>query len=118
MTISLTQGATILYPEIVTGYDTTRKSSSTLHKVIGRGDPDVTLGSISTRSGTLEIWCSSYLVALDVEGLHTRTGVVVLADTLAPGKDMSYVVDGEVRVSPEMGTSRWLVSIAYAEVLP
>lgn len=114
--ITITQGATTIQPELVTGYETVRQSATTVHRIIDRAEPDATLQAAGGRTGTLEMWCSTYLVALAVEEIHTRTGVLALANDEAPGQDMTYVVDGELRVRPEWGTPRWLVTVAYAEV--
>lgn len=117
MSTTITWGTQSVYPELVTGYDSRRESGNLLHMVIGRADPDVTLKAAGLRQGTLEVWCSGHATALAVEALHAQVGVLHLTDDDAPGLGMDYVVAGPVEVRPEIGTTRWLVRVAYAEVI-
>jgi len=117
VTTTITWGTQVVYPELVTGYDSRRESGNLLHTVIGRDDFDVTLKAAGLRQGTLEVWCPSHASALEVEALHAQVGVLHLTDDDAPGLAMYYVVSGPVEVRPEFGTPRWLVRVAYAEVI-
>src|SRR5665647_3861667 len=117
MTTTITRGAQVVYPELVTGYDSRRESGNLLHNVIGRADFDVTLKAAGMRQGTLEVWCPSHTSALGVEALHAQAGVMHLTDDDAPGVAMHYVVSGAIDVTPAFGTPRWLVRVGYAEVI-
>lgn len=114
MSTTITWGTQAVYPEMVTGYESARESGNVLHKVIGRADPDVTLRAAGLRTGSLEIWCSTHQVALDVEAMHAQAGVFHLTDTAFPGLGMHYVTSGRVELRQD-GT-RWLVRVEYAEV--
>ena len=114
---TITWGTQSVTAELVTGYDSRRDSGNLLHTVIGRADPDVTLKAAGLRQGTLEVWCPSHSGALEVEALHAQVGVLHLTDYDQPGLDMFYVVAGPVETRPEIGTTRWLVRVAYAEVI-
>ena len=117
MTTTIIWGTQVVHPELVTGYDSRRDSGNLLHLVIGRVDPDVTLKAAGLRQGTLEVWCPSHSSALAVEALHAQVGVLHLTDDDRPGVAMHYVVSGAIDVTPEFGTPRWLVRVAYAEVI-
>jgi len=117
VTTTITLGVQSVYPELVTGYDSRRESGNLLHTIIGRADPDVTLKAAGLRQGTLEVWCPSHSSVLEVEALHAQVGVLHLTDDDAPGVAMHYVVSGAIDVTPEFGTPRWLVRVAYAEVI-
>lgn len=117
MTTTITWGTLVVYPELVTGYESRRESGNLLHTVIGRDDFDVTLKAAGLRQGTLEVWCPSHSSALEVEALHAQIGVMHLTDDDRPGVAMHYVVSGTIDVTPEFGTPRWLVRVAYAEVI-
>lgn len=104
--------------EMVTGYTAERGSLSTIHDVVGRPDPVVTVGRLGYRRGTLEVWCATYEAAADVVGVYERGQVVMLRQATFAGLDM-YHTPTSLAVEPypdETGTRRWRVSVQYVEV--
>lgn len=101
----------------LTGYTSTRSSRSTVHEVIDRADPVVSLGPLGLRTGTLEAWCPTLAAARALEVAYDRGEVVQLRQDV-PGLDMYHVATG-VRATPDAAATeprRWLLSVDYVEV--
>lgn len=103
---------------LITNYDARRRSGNTIHEVIDRPDPAVTLAPLRTRGGTLELWAESYVDAAALAAVHELRHVLMLRQTAHAGLDMFYVVDGDVAVSPYAVADpiRWAVRVPYLEV--
>ena len=100
----------------ITTYQSSRSSSTILHKVIDRRDPVVNMGKLGLREGQLDIWCPDYLTtrALD-EALDT--GEIVMLRQEVPGLDMWFTVsDVDVQPFNEQGLStRYRYSVRFQE---
>lgn len=119
MTISITRGVTTIYPSLILGYKSERKSGNQIHNIIGSGSPDVTYGPASYRTGTLQIFCLSWTDAVALETLHTQAGKFTLTDTVTTSVSMTYVPSGAIASELDDQTGkRWVVSVDYQEVAP
>jgi hypothetical protein len=105
-----------LQVELNTNAQTTRASLSTVHEVIDRADPIVTLAPLKLRTGTLELWCSTYEQGRALEQLYDRGDVVQLRQDV-PGLDM-YHVTTQTSLTPASDTSprRWFLGVDFQEV--
>jgi hypothetical protein len=116
---TITDGTTVITPELVLGYETTQASRNIVHEVLGRPDPDVTLAPAGTRSGTLSLF---FLTEADAEAarvLHTAASTFTLTDADRPAMGMVYVTAGAITVTLDDQTrERWTVAVEYREVLP
>ncbi|TDE91589.1 hypothetical protein EXU48_15705 [Occultella glacieicola] len=104
--------------ESVTGYTSDRATQTTVHQVIGRPDPLVTIGRLQTRAGTLEIWCASHADALTVQNVYSLGHAVMLRQVEHAGLDM-YHFARAVTVdpfAPQGARTRWRVAVDYVEV--
>lgn len=99
-------------------YSSTRDTTGTVHEVIDRPDPIVTLGRARSRAGRLEAWCSTYAAARAVEQVYDRGEVVQLRQDTYPGLDMYHVAEATTLRPAELTTAgwRWVVEISYREV--
>jgi hypothetical protein len=119
MASTITLNGQTVSPLLVLTYETTRNVPTVVHRIIGRGDPDVTLQPAGLRSGTLDFLCASYADADSVVVLLTTPGVLTLTDDDVPSAGMAFVVTGDLLArEDDQGTSRWIVSVPYAEVAP
>lgn len=101
---------------LVTGYDASRSTSTTVHEVIGRADPVVRLGAVRLRRGMLTVWCKSYVDLVAALDVYRRGEVVMLRQPHDPGLDM-YHAATEVRESPyDEAWRRWRLDVTYVEV--
>lgn len=110
----VTDGTTTLTPRLVLDYATVRLSRSIVHDVLGSPSPDVTLRPVSTRSGTLVLFCLTRADAQAIEALHLTGAPLTFTDPDAA--PMRYVVAGAVVVTYLADTNRWRVTVDYREV--
>lgn len=110
--------------DLATSLSLGRSTTSQVDQVINRDDPLVTLGSQTTRSGTLTIFADDYEMGSRLEGVFNAREVVLLRQPDYPGLDM-YLVGTrtsldlqEDRVALPGGQigRRWLLTVEYTEV--
>lgn len=103
------------------GFRSSRPSATRAHTVIGRQDPDVTVGPLGLSKGRIDVWCATLTDAVALETLHEGGGPFTLTMD-DPGLSITYEVDGDggdverLVASSETATPRWVVSIPFVEV--
>lgn len=106
-------------PPLVTGYDAGRQSASTVHTVIGRADPIVTLGSTALRVGGLQLFFTDHDAAHAADATLAGPYLYLLRQPTHPGLDMYFAVS-ETRVTPLTPPAaagwRWQLDARYVEV--
>lgn len=104
--------------DLVTGLSESSTSGGTVHRVVGRADPLVNAGPLSTRAGNLDAFAPDYATADSLRALLASGAVALLRQPTYPGLDL-YFVATSVDVTPETPspTQRWKASIAYVEVV-
>lgn len=113
--ITNTAGARIV-PIYVLGYETTRRSQSIFHDIIGGGQ-DVTLRPATRRSGTLRLLFATEAQAVAAETAHASGTVLRLQDDERTSIDMSYVLSGIlVRRLDDDSRELWTLDVGYQEV--
>ena len=118
MAITITSGAQSITVREILGYASSRTSSNIVHRIIGRNDPDVTLGTLGLRTGTLELLTDTLAEAFQKEAHLALSGVQQLADTEVPQVNMRFVVVGDVSVTLDDTTrTAAVVGFNYQEVL-
>lgn len=103
---------------LVLNYNGGRQASSTVHEIVGRTDPLVTLGVLRTRQGMLEFWCPDHATVRTLERLYAKNMVMLLREPLHPGMDLYHVPTG-TDISPlsiEGRLTRWGLRVNYIEV--
>jgi len=104
----------------VTGYSAERATTTTVHQVIGRVDPVVTIGKMRLRTGTLTAWCADHAAAQAVEALAGRGQLLLLRQPTHAGLDL-YFSATRTSVTPDSNATerrRWTVSLDYVETAP
>lgn len=118
-TITHVQSAGTTTPTLVLGYETSVDVPTTVHQIIGRGDPDYTLHPAGMRSGELALFYATEADASAAQGLVTKTGTFTVASSEVSSAAMTFVVVGRVRVAMDAQTmTAWTVSVPYQEVKP
>lgn len=105
-------------PELVTGYEGSRESGSTVLRILGRSDPVVVLAPTRTREGSLDVWCRNYADAHDLELALAQARILMLRQPTYPGLDM-YFNASSIAVSPLASTRdgyRWQVTCDFVEL--
>lgn len=104
-----------------TNYDEASESQGTVHVVLGRADKLSNPGPLSTRTGTLELWCANYAAAVAVRALLAAdpATVALFRQGDYPGLDL-YLVARTIAIVPAepTPTRRWLTTVTYDEVPP
>lgn len=101
--------------ETVTAYNADRASTVTFHDVIGRPDPLVVEGRLSSRRGTLVCQFDTLAAASGLEALLSRGKTVMYRQSEQPGMDMYFHTEKlGITVDPERGV--WTVSVDFVEV--
>lgn len=107
------------YPErglvlqTVTGYDSARETGEIAHKIIGREDPVVAMGTMSTRAGDLEILAGDHGTAVDIVELLKSPAVFLFRQADHPGLDMYFTA---ASAKEALTDGAWIVTVGYTEV--
>lgn len=104
--------------DLSTGVTIGRESTTTVAQVINRPDPLVTLGSQTSRSGTLSIWCPTYEAGTALEAVFNTGEVVLVRQPDYLGLDM-YVVGTRTSLDLQREMTdprRWVLEVEYTEV--
>lgn len=106
----------VTVPQITT-YQSSRTSSTILHKVIDRREPVVNMGKLGLREGQLDIWCPDYLSTRELDTAIDSGEILMLRQTV-PGLDMWFTVsDVDVQpVSEEGSLTQYRYSVRFQEV--
>lgn len=95
-----------------------RESTTTLTQVINRNDPLVTLGSQTSRRGSLRVFADDYQMGAHLEQVFNRGEVVLLRQPDHPGLDMYLVgTRTSLAIQPQLTQPRrWILEVDYSEV--
>lgn len=117
---TITDGTVTITPDLVLGWDSTRDARTQVHPVLGRPDPEVTLRPAGTRTGTLVLFFTDLADAQAAEDAHATPGVWSMDNTTEGAPSLAaYVVSGPITLRAEgPNLDRWLVEVAYQEVVP
>lgn len=108
-----------LTAESVIEYDAQLSARTTVHPVVGRTDPIVVQGGLSTRTGRLGIYLPSYAPARKMMALLGKGRTCLYRQAEHPGMDMYFHPQNVVNLSPETKAgegTRWRLDVGYTEV--
>lgn len=107
-----------LTAEAVIDYDAQMPDRSTVHQIVGRGDPIIVQGGRSTRTGRLGIVLESYAPARNMLALLGKRRTCLYRQAEHRGMDM-YFHPSDVSLKPEVkdgvGTV-WRLDVGYTEL--
>lgn len=105
---------------MVTGYEESRPSQTTVHPVIGRPDPLVTIGVLGTRRGTLSLFAPTYYYAQQYAHVYSLGMTVLYRQSDYRDLDLYHVATDSVQIAPYQINQglpiRWEVRVPYVEV--
>lgn len=101
--------------ELVTEYRDAATAQATVHRIIGRRDPVVTLGPVHLREGTVQFYADDYAAAAAIRDAYDRGVVVMLRQPDYAGLDLYHT---STRVAVEVASEpttprRWLVTVDF-----
>ena len=119
MTTTITDGTTVLTPEIITGWEASQESGNVIHAIIGKADPDVTLKPAGTRAGTLELLFLNVTDAETARAMLTQPLPFIIESTDAWLNNIHIVANGSISsVLEDTTRSMWTISFDYQEITP
>ena len=101
--------------EMLVDYGASRTGLGTVHQVVDRPDPLVSLGRLGTRSGTLGVYLPTYPAGRAVENMIDRAGVVFYKQREHAGLDMYFTTTG-TDLTPDTESESWILNVAYQEI--
>lgn len=104
--------------ELVTAYTDNRDQGVTVHRVIGRADPAVTIAPSATREGELTLWASDYAHADAVDAVLARRDVFLLRG-VGTWTETMHLVPVSRRLTAEPSQEHpdaWTVAVSFVEV--
>ena len=118
MSETITQGSTVITPDLVDGYTATNAGQNVIHIILGRSNPDITLRPPLLRSGTLDLFFTTEAKAKAAADAFMVPAVFALASTDRPSIAMNFVVspDGSTRELEDTTRELWYVRVGYQEV--
>jgi hypothetical protein len=102
-------------PDLTTELTATRPTRATVHQVVGRPDPLVAMGPLSTRSGTVRFLFKIREQAEALEAIYNLGEVLFLRFSLASARDL-YHVPTSVSLEVNTETYTYTVVVDYVEV--
>lgn len=114
--IIISNGTDSFSPVTLTGYESASESRNIAHTIIGRPDPDYSLGGESTRTGTLPALFDSAADMETAAAIMAAPGVFTLTDSANPTVDMTFIRDGTMRRRRGRWAGSWILEIGYREV--
>jgi hypothetical protein len=100
-------------PTLTLGHESSRQSKNTVHEVVGRADPLVVRGPLSTRRGTLEFLALDAAAATRAEALNDVAGPLFFRFADGVSRDLYFEAEA---VAVTFDQDRWRVRIEYIEV--
>lgn len=101
---------------LIMNYSYSRMSQNVVHDTLNSGTPEVTLRPVQTRSGRLEVLCTTRVMAQEVENIAATVGTIQLTSESDPLANMEFVVSGNVQLTEDSPNSKWYVYVDYREV--
>jgi len=104
-------------PEVIDGFESSRRVGNIMHNVLGVEDVDVTYRPAKLRTGTLRMVFASEADALEAELLHANGTEFDIASTERDAIVMSYAVSGDITLTLDDATRDvWVLSVTFQEV--
>lgn len=114
--ITISDGTTEFSPLLLTSYEAASDSNNITHKIIGRANPDYSLGGESTRTGTLPMMFATAEAMAIAEAILTAPAVFTLVDSERPEVDMTFIREGTLRRRRGRTRGSWMLEVGFREV--
>lgn len=117
MANTITDGTTVITPELILGWQAEQPSRNVIHEIIGKASPDVTLKPAGLRTGTLELL---FLTATEAE---TARAMFLESQSFLIESDETwldlfrFVASGNISSALEDTTrNMWTITFDFQEV--
>lgn len=116
MTTTIYQDSDSIAPELVHAYEPETDVATTFHETIS-GRVIATLRPALPRSGTLNLVFYTEEAAWAAEDFHRRLAFFQLDDTDSPHINMTYGVNGRMRVTLDDDSgAAWILEVPFREI--
>lgn len=118
MSTTITNGSSNFTPALVLSYEAETITGNTIHDVIGgTGEPAVTFGAETMRTGVLEMYFTTRALAWAAQVKLKATGIFTLVCTEEPNINMKFVRAGRMSIGLDSETLKsWVVKAGFQEV--
>lgn len=117
MANTITDGTTVITPELILGWQASQPSRNVVHEIVGKSSPDVTLKPAGLRTGTLELL---FLTSAEAETARTmfQSAQSFLIESDETWLDLfRFVVSGSISSALEDTTrNMWTITVDFQEV--
>lgn len=101
---------------LVLGYQSDRSSTTVVHTIIGRPNPDFTIRPVGPRTGIYRLFCTSEATASTLAAFLARPGPFTLTDTATTLANTTFLVTGRIGYELDEQTFvRCIVTADYTE---
>lgn len=111
----IVSGILELLPLAVDGYESSRRTTSLVHEILGRAKPDITMRPATSRTGTLSLVFATEADSLAAELAHAEARVFTLDHPARSSVGMDYVPAGRV-TRALLPSGGWSVTVDFQEV--
>lgn len=117
MANTITDGTTVVTPQLILGWEAAQETRNVIHSVIGKAAPDVTLKPAGLRTGTLELLFLTAADALTARTMLTQALPFLIESDEAFLDNFRFVVSGSISsVLEDTTRSLWTISVDFQEV--
>jgi len=117
MANTITDGTTVVTPELILGWDAAQDTRNVIHNIIGKSAPDVTLKPAGYRSGTLELLFTTSTAANTARVMLAQALPFLIESDEAWLDGVYFVVSGTISSALEDTTRKlWTISVDFQEV--
>ena len=118
MTTQIINNEALIQPVFLLQYETQTESNNVVHRVIGKGEPDVSLAEDTTRMGTLHLFFDTKADAWEAFTLLRDISVWTLSDTDHEEINMDFTRQGVMKITLDsVSRRRWIIEMDYQEIV-
>lgn len=118
MTTLILNNESLIEPLMLLQYEAETESNNIVHRVIGKGEPDVSLAEDTTRMGTLHLFFETKADAWEAFALLRDISVWTLSDTDHEELNMDFTRQGRMKIRLDsVSRRRWIIEMDYQEII-
>lgn len=118
MTTLIFNNEALIQPVMLLEYETETESNNVLHRIIGKGEPDVSLADDTTKMGTLHLFFDTKADAWEAFTLLRDTSIWTLSDTDHEEINMDFARQARMKLRLDsVSRRRWIIEMDYQEII-
>lgn len=119
MANTITDGTTVITPELILGWNASQATRNIIHPIIGKASPDVTLKAAGLRTGNLELLFMNATEAETARTMLSQALPFLIESDEAFLDNFRFVVASSISSALEDTTrNMWTISVDFQEVTP